>query len=228
MTFGSTFGRTFSPTFQPKSQAAASAANGWWDLDGTITSCVAAYQPKGAASYAASLVNLTGNTTYDATEGNAPDWDATNGWEFAAANSDYLKTGVTPDSLDWSAIIALSNLSTADQWAFGYYTTIGFGVIPNTNPGQPQTRYYNGGERRVTATRTSGIFAIAKNQGYYNGSTDGSTFDQTSHTAGEIWIGDISGSYRRYLNGYVQAFAIYNATLTSTQIGNLTTAMAAL
>lgn len=36
----------------------ASGGGGWWDLNGTITGCVAAYQPKGAASYAASKVNL--------------------------------------------------------------------------------------------------------------------------------------------------------------------------
>ena len=56
MAFASNFGRILSPTFQPNSQA--KKAGGWWDLNGTITSCIAAYQPKGAASYAASKVNL--------------------------------------------------------------------------------------------------------------------------------------------------------------------------
>ena len=77
MTFGSTFGRTFSPTFQPSSQAAANAS--WWLAGGiAAANCVAAWRAKGAASYAASKVNLTGNAAYDLGEigGGAVSWSA--------------------------------------------------------------------------------------------------------------------------------------------------------
>ena len=43
---------------------------GWWDDDGAIGCCVGAWQPKGAASYAASLLDLSGNGN-DVIEGQA-------------------------------------------------------------------------------------------------------------------------------------------------------------
>jgi len=226
MTFGSTFGRTFSPTFQSKSQAPAAAGGGWWDLNGTITSCVAAYQPKGAASYAASKVNLANSGTYDAGNGtNYPTWDDTNGWKFLASSSQYLTTGITPTS-SWSAILRISDMTTKlDMWAFGNYASSGWGIQPQNGY---QTIYYNGSARSIPRNVTSGVFALAGAQGYYNGSADGTATTGNAAPNAAIFIGDVSGEYRRYLTGYVQAFAIYNATLTSTQIGNLTTAMNAL
>jgi len=66
MAFNSTFGRVFSPTFQPRS--VASGVEPWW-LSGGIAAanCVAAYQPKGAASLEASYVNLANPGTYNLT-----------------------------------------------------------------------------------------------------------------------------------------------------------------
>ena len=204
---------------------AETAQSNWWSLDGTITSCVAAYQPKGASSYVKSLVNLTGNSAYNAIAGNAPSWNATDGWIFNSASSQYLKTGVTPNSLNWSFIVKMQDLDTNDTWVLGYYTTQGFGVQANF---ANNVFYYNGNSYSISRTISTGILAVAKNQGYYNGTANGGTWYQIAHTAGEIWIGDISGQYRRYFNGYIQAVAIYNDTLTPTQIANLTTAINAL
>jgi len=59
------------------------AGGGWWDLNGTIKSCVAAYQPVGAADYAASKVNLLNPGTYNLSDGVAyPDWASATGWTF--------------------------------------------------------------------------------------------------------------------------------------------------
>ena len=207
------------------------AASGWWLAGGiSAANCVAAYQAKGAASYAASKVNLANPGTYNAADGEAyPTWDDTNGWKFVSASQQYLKTGITPNNMNWSAIIRLSNVPVGDQWAFGYYTTQGFGLEPRFKPSAIiSTCYYNGGLVYSYADRESGIWAIAKNQGYYNGSPDGTTWSQSTHTAGEVWIGDVSGIYRRYFGGYIQAFALYNATITAEQVSALTTAINAL
>lgn len=51
------------------------SASSWW------SGAYAAWQAKGAASYAASLVDLTGNGK-NLTEGSAPTWDAGTGWTF--------------------------------------------------------------------------------------------------------------------------------------------------
>ena len=55
----------------------AAAAAGWWVVVGKT--CIAAYQPKGAASLAASYVNLQQPGTYDAAPGVAPTWAAGGG-----------------------------------------------------------------------------------------------------------------------------------------------------
>ena len=67
-----------------------------WYLSGGIlaANCIAAYQPKGAASLAASYVNLANPGTYDAAPVVAPTWDAVNGW--VGDGTQYLNTGVVP------------------------------------------------------------------------------------------------------------------------------------
>lgn len=230
MTFASTFGRVLSPTFQPKSQA----AGGKWWLAGNINpaNCIAAYQPKGAASYAASKVNLANPGTYDATGGNAPDWDATNGWKFDGVN-DYLDTGILP-SQTWSVLIRYSDT------AFTSSTRYFMGLL-DRDPAY--TRFYlsgttssisfgNGGQISYSGSsdRTLGVIGISAQDGYQNGvDVIDIPTDKTDYGF-SIYIGcrNDSGTAAGYMNFYLQAFAIYNAALTSTQVGLLTTAMNAL
>lgn len=234
MTFGSTFGRTFSPTFQPKSQAAV-ASGGWWDLDGTITSCVAAYQPKGAASLAASYVNLATPGTYDCTVGSAPSLDA-NGWYGASA---YLKTGVVPQA-NYTMIARFSShnhpnvgiiigcVASGNNFYFKMGSTVDNMAFCNgTNEVEWAQNLYN---------IPNGIYAIAGSNGYYGGAAKVATLDNTWGTnTNDIWLmkansaGTPVGRFNAYWTSHrFMAFAVYNATLTSTQIGNLTTAMNAL
>jgi hypothetical protein len=236
MTFGSTFGRTFSPTFQPKSQAAASSADTWWDLNGTITSCVAAYQPKGAASYAASKTNLANPGTYDATDGAAyPTWDGTSGWIFNGTTQ-HLRTGINVGTNQtWSAIIRFSNVSGGGgRWLFGTLSSDNsamFGIQPIDDQATPNVAYLNGSYIRVNPSLDSGVLAIAGNRGYRNGTAEGSNISTNTKTLlGNLPIGACitSAGLLQYRSGYIQAFAIYNSALTSTNIADLSTAMAAL
>lgn len=87
--FGAPFGRVFSPPFGPRLSTAEIIP--WYTL---FTSGLAAFQPLGAASYAASKVNLLNPGTNDAADGTAyPTWDASYGWGMASASLQYLTVG---------------------------------------------------------------------------------------------------------------------------------------
>ena len=232
MTFGSTFGRTFSPTFQPKSQAASAA--GWW-LAGGIdpANCVAAYQPKGAASYAASKVNLANPGTYDATDGTAPTWDNVNGWKQTIAYQ-YLKTGIMATN-GYSLIVRFSDVTPSDRpyimgGGTGYGKGIGIGVARTGN-----SRAFTYGSLSYPAGNyTSGVLAATQKstnstvaQEWYNGSlvVDNQAID-IAKFGGEIFLLANSGDWTASL-GYIQAAAIYNISITN-YVPELTTAMAAL
>lgn len=204
----------------------AAAGGGWWDLNGTITSCVAAYQPKGAASYAASLVNLTGNTDYNATEIAEPGWDSTNGWTNydAAAN---LDTGVVFDSINMSMIVRFANYDPTKSSS--YAVIVGQRLFRKnfSISAYIQARIYfewGDGSVSISGVGTTGVAALTQNVGYYNGSVVG-TISAINSGISNTNIRIFSGQ-DAYLS--ILAFAIYDSVLTSTQIGNLTTAMNAL
>ena len=223
MTFSPTFGRLFSPTFQPKS--VAKPAGGWWDLNGTITSCVAAYQPKGAASYAASLTDLSGNSN-DATNGTVyPTWDSTNGWKGNKTAKAYLDTGITvPEDQDISIIIRVSNLTDGIVMAAGLYPK-GYGMVQLsvTNIRWLCWSYVN----TTGAIDGSGTLAMIGRYGYTNGVATGYGNGGTYPAGISIKIlGEDGSSFCS--NAYVQAAAIYKPKLTVQNIEDLHTAMAAL
>lgn len=74
---------------------------------------LAAYQPKGAASLAASYINLANPGTGDATVTTPPTFDASRGWIFNGT-SQFIKTGIVPDA-NTSVIIKFTDVP--------YYTT---------------------------------------------------------------------------------------------------------
>ena len=231
MTFGSSFGRVFSPTFQPKSQAAASSADTWWDLNGAITSCVAAYQPKGAADYAASKVNLANPGTNDLTTTDAPTWNATDGWIFNG--SKFLDTAIVPAAANWSMIVRFSNGSTGTYTAVGMWQeTIGNRFYLRPQHFSANHIYgYGSAANFVSGALTSGVMAMAGVKSYLNGSpeADGSG----TWSAGTNWSIYIGGSHNNAglaygFIGYIQAVAIYNAQISAANVAALTTAMAAL
>ena len=230
MTFGSVFGRVFSPTFQPKSQA---AGGGWWDLNGTITSCVAAYQPKGAASYAASKVNLANPGTYNAVDGTAPDWDAVNGWKFDGVD-DWLDTDAVVTDRYGALIVRFSGATTQnnDAGITCYFSSTrrgNFGIMPNTQYG---VRYYQlSSPCNKSPSAASGVLAISDFHGYRDGVEDGSWSPNfaTGETNVPLNIGR-TNSFRGtvYCLVNVQAWVLYSSPITPAQVSALTTAMNAL
>jgi len=238
MTFGSVFGRTFSPTFQPSSQAAA-VAGGWWLAGGiAAANCIAAYQPKGAASYAASKVNLANPGTYNAADGAAyPTWDATNGWKFLATSSQYLTTGIVPSNTNTNnaAIVKFTNGGTVNySFLFGARFAAG-GYITGISPYDSFTgvRYFNchySGEIK-SPKATSGILAFSGASAYRNGTDETVTIPSGYSNNGlAYFIGGMNtnGALAQPTTAYIQAIAFYNTAITAAQVAAVSTAMAAL
>ena len=204
-------------------------ADGWWNLDGAITSCVAAYQPIGAASYAASLADLSGNNN-NATEGNAPTFDSSYGWSFDGVNDYLYSIGVGLAVSNATLIIRFSEASRSANYMtgiFGEYSDIGARCLYLST----YSTFWNSWlVISGSLNPTSGVMAINSEYGFLNG-----TAVTTKQTPGNntteriIAIGGItakSGINKTACK--VQACAIYNTSLTPTQIGLLTTAMASL
>lgn len=234
MTFGSTFGRVLSPTFQPSSQAAAGGT--WWDLNGTLTSCVAAYQPKGAADYAASKVNLANPGTYNATDINAPDWATATGWYFSGVNKG-LNAAYPSDTkpVTYIARIKCPADAAAQRAIFGTTKDSGAVLRINTNNSITFTGYgafdvftagaIIGDTDMVIAVTydVSGNWAL-----YIDGSlVNSGTNDKTFVTASYGQIGVARNNSTDYI-GYIYALAVDNIAINGTQVSALTTAMNAL
>lgn len=207
-----------------------------WYLAGGVTAsnCLAAYQPKGAADYAASKVNLANPGTYNCADGAAfPAWDATNGWQFAAASTQYLNTGLKADACakTGSFIIRL-----ASQGANTAYHTSGAGNSSN---------FYFGGWRirsaslsypfvycansNDTGTNVSGSHVIggAGAVAYRDGAPALTISQSTQSINLDIYIGctNNNGTAGNFNTGNVLAIAYYNTTLSEAQMAAITTAM---
>lgn len=247
MTFGSVFGRTFSPTFQPKSQAAASAASTWWDLNGTITSCVAAYQPKGAASYAASKVNLTGNTAFNLSDGSAyPSWNTTTGWLFTGSSSQYLTIAAPVLTAAPITIVAKFKCTKTDEVNIiaSIHDTAalnGFDLcVSNTNfvrayifaGGSASEANSTAGISKNVAYTGEAVFESATSRAaYLDGSNKGTnTTSRTPTGLDTTFIGVLhTGSgFAYYFDGYIESVAFYSEALSDAQIAAIHTAMNAL
>lgn len=204
----------------------AAAGGGWWDLNGTITSCVAAYQPKGAASYAASLTDLSGNSN-DATATNAPDWSESVGWNFIKANSDFIRIPTLPvDTHSATIAVRYGGVTEGSYW---------FGSTEFPNNGYwnaAEARWYGGigvGISNIAST----IVAIADSGNwkvYQNGTLKGTASNITSATGNTTnWSLGTIRSMTNYVSSLtVQAWAYYTSPLTVEQAEALYTAMAAL
>lgn len=201
------------------------AASDWWQVAGQT--CVAAYQPIGAASLAASYVNLANPGTYDAAPGVAPTLVA-GGWQ-RDNNNQYLNTGIVPLARTWSYIIRYSDANTTNAYLFGCYTDPK-GILwrPNHSPASA----WNGSSLLHGQQRAAAVVAIANDTAYVDGIAVAGTipagtgipnlplfvlspnFDSVALVTSARWI--------------IAAFAVYSTTLSAADVAALTTRMQAL
>lgn len=211
------------------------ASGGWW-LSGGIAAanCIAAYQPKGAADYAASKVNLANPGTYNAVDGSAyPTWTNTSGWTFNGSTQ-YLNTGVIP-SIDqsWSAIIRHYATDVANTCVLFSRSgpSIDFGIYQSSD-----TVLYPHNGKNVsivipTILNVNSVLAVVGNRGYKDGVLlTGVIPIGNSPATQPIFIGaaNDSGQPLYFWRGNVYCAAIYNTVLSEPQVFALTNAMNAL
>lgn len=213
---------TLDPSMMVSRRAVAAPAGGnWWD------GLTVAYQAKGAASYAASKVNLANPGTYDAGDGTAyPTWSAA-GWALNGTDQ-YLTTGVTPDgNQTWSMLVAVSSGHVAiglyDSYKkFGLWTRSDYGGQRIASSGDGSYGWVG------VAPSTPFVFGFASTDAYYNGADEGDIPDEADTTYSiPITIGKLNGS-SYWAAGTITAVAIKNGTLTAGEMAILMAAMAAL
>lgn len=200
----------------------------WWLSGGIVPSaCVAAYQSIGAANLAVSYTNLANPGTNDLTLGVAPAWDTINGWTFNGVNQ-YLNTGITAATLSWSMFVRFSNFNTISfsTTLIGQSLSTRLFFIAASNA---LVYYANGKLLSVSPSLTSGVLGFAGSTAYRNGVNDG-TIPTGLIVAFPIYIGaeNDGGGPGSYANAGIQAAAIYNVTITPSQVTALVAAMVAL
>jgi hypothetical protein len=206
----------------------------WWEAGGA-TDVLAAYQPLGASDLADSYINLANPGTNDAFPTVAPTWAAETGWTFDGTQC--LGTGINAHFSDQnlSLVVSIASGSTAGQnnpitmTNIGY--TNGFGVSNSLGNGR---HYFNGGHVLVSPPVSTGVLAVAGNQGYFNGAPDGGTISNDSQTNAQLYVGCASTAGSPFINpgytyfGDVRAYAIYDSPLTAVQTAAVSNAMSAL
>lgn len=216
MTFGAVFQRPFAPVFDRGLGAAA----GWWVVAGKT--CVAAYQPIGAASLAASYVNLANPGTYNAAPGGgAPTWASGTGWQ--AGSGVYLTTGIVPQST-WTVICRFAGMISnsvmfGSLWGGAYYQYERYNNV---------FYYENGPFVAATAPAgNAGVIAIADRACYLNGTLD-KTLAAGAPSALPIYLLNRNPIAGVATAGSMQAIAIYSDTLSAGEVATVSSAMAAL
>lgn len=216
MTFGAVFQRPFAPVFDRGLGAAA----GWWVVAGKT--CVAAYQPIGAASLAASYVNLANPGTYNAAPGGgAPTWASGTGWQ--AGSGVYLTTGIVPQST-WTVICRFAGMISnsvmfGSFWGGAYYQYERYNNV---------FYYENGPFVAATAPAgNAGVIAIADRACYLNGTLD-KTLAAGAPSALPIYLLNRNPIAGVATAGSMQAIAIYSDTLSAGEVATVSSAMAAL
>ena len=210
----------------------------WYAANGIDPSSIQGiYVAKGAASLAASYSNLANPGTNDLTVGVAPTFNTATGWTFNGT-SQYLNA-MTGAGFTWSAVIRYSgatNLASSPS-VFGSQnntSTRGFYISLVGTGGSQGIKYTNGaiGSAVAPTPAASGVIGIGGNQGYKNGTADGSTLsDGTGNAVSRLYIGALNYADIipiTYYAGNILAAAFYNTTLTAAQMLAVSTAMAAL
>jgi len=215
--------------FQPR---AASAAKTWWDNNGAISGCVAAYAPKGAADLASSYINLANPGTYNASPGVAPTFNMANGWTLDGS-SQILTTGAIPVPGSWSMLVQFTGwtnpaanfktpfgtLANSSRW-FGVYSLSAGSIRTLIGSGTAD----NGSDANWI---TSGNYGIVGNKLFKNGIAQSNVI--TVGTVNTVTIDIRIGGYAtNYAAITICAAAIYNAVLYDAGVSAITPAIAAL
>lgn len=204
----------------------------WWDPFGEGLCVWAAYQPKGAPNFAASLYDISGNGNDAIDPGGAatPAWNAVDGWVFDGTG-DYLITTFRPD-IDQSQSALVQYTDVVSNYLFGSDNWpvdngaffINLGIPGNWN-------FANGLSMAGGVAVAAGNLGIAGANGYQDGVfTAGPVAAWPGIPLHDVYIGiDNYGAVDYgFLTGKIQAVVFYSCVLTPQQMAAVATAMAAL
>lgn len=195
----------------------------WWAVTGKT--CVAAYQPIGAASLAASYTNLANPGTNNAAPGTAPTWASATGWMFNGSTQYLISVTV---GAAYTSIIRFA-AATANKVLYGVSGSTTRHYFQTSN-GQGTYLYGTSSAPLGANTFLSGVVALAANTGYQNGSAVGTVAGTFTGTSIPIYIGALNNGNSPTAHNActVQAVAIYSDTLSGTEVAAVSAAMAAL
>jgi hypothetical protein len=224
--FGGVFEGGFAPVFD------RGGAVPWWRAGGAPAP-VAAYQPLGAASLAASYINLANPGTYDAAPGTAPSFNAATGWTFNGS-SQYLNTGIAPATQTYTFLVRYTNVNSGGySYIFGArnsannrYIGYAYKLDPSTGVGS----YLHGPATNIiylASAQASGVAGIAGKDVYWNGASVSTFAAATWADMAGMRIGTRDTNFG-FFGGYVAAFVSYATALTAPQAAAVSAAMAAL
>lgn len=184
----------------------------WWQLPGRT--CLAAYSPADAASYAASLTNLAGGTAM--IEQSAPEWVEGSGWRWSATTQ-WLDTNIAPAE-GMTMVVQVASIPPATfvcgAWNAG--ASKGFGVTRTTHG---YRAYWNGGSYISSDQMADDTLGIAGNTPYANGVAYPSMAAWGATISNTIAIGRMNGfATGRLTDGYIRRFALYAEALTADEM----------
>lgn len=199
-----------------------------WYRAGGAPAPLAVYQPKGAASLAASYVNLVAPGTNNCATGTAPTFATATGWTFTAASSQYLTTGLVPVQAT-TTIVRFASATAGAAFSTRQTGAYRHEVWPFISGSPSKRQYANGQSLQINDGQTSGVMAVAGLDPYLNGADDGSLV-ALAGTAPAMLIGasNDNGTPSFFFGGVIIAFAHYGSVLTPAQVAAVSTAMAAL
>ena len=223
--------------FKPSAAAAL-----WWDPLNEGLPVVGAYRaiatvgspwPLAPANYAESLQNWSNPGVNDLVQVSglpAPvPWALNTGWQFVAANTDALDTGLIP-AVNWTMLVQFANYTSINLYICGNHIVapVSLYALYNTNV---NSVYYNQGNLTVAPPLVAGNRGIAGKEGFRNGISEGAIGGANALPIVSVYIGALNqqgvGAIQ-FPNVNIRALAFYNATLTAPQVALVAAAMAAL
>lgn len=144
------------------------------------------------------------------------------GLTFDATALQWLRWSYTP-AVGWSVAIKVSGITNAG-FLLGH-NNYNWSLIPNTASGVDWS-YANADSYRTPAL-TSGVLALAGNQPYRNGATDGAALSGTPTFSGSTSIGSrfSINATTPYLTGNVHAVIFHNATWDASTAAGVSNAL---
>lgn len=187
------------------------------------------WQAKGAASYAASKLDLVGAQNFVEGNGAVP-WAAGTGWGFVAANAQWFDTGLVP-AVAWSTLIQFTNYLTPGQYLCGNFLAAPqslYAMYGNVASGSIWWNQANTSSLPFLAAANMGI---AGKNGYLNGAFVGSPGGANPLPAATMYLGALNqqgvGAIL-FPTVEVVAFGIKMGTLTAPQVAAAALAMSLL